>query len=937
MLPKNRMFLRFSLALLCFFVFLSCYDPFSLNGNDGFGTFSITIGSTNPRASWLGGLSPEDLVHQIKIIHNDGRIVHDTVIVPGETATFSVFPDTYRFEVEAYDGSLLKAIGFAVKEITSGRNDPVVIMMGLGSGTEEDPFLVINADTLSIIGHPSQQGSFFEDWNLGAHYRQMTDIDLHTVSWKAIGNRETPFYGSYDGNGFLIDQLSIFDFDSDDIGFFGYIDGGRVSNLGIVNAFIMGLNNLGGIAGTITNGTTIENCFVGDDGTMQSQIRGMDNVGGVVGRSEGSTVINCLSEVDVFASTGNTGGIAGYVFDGSLIQNCFALGGVQGFDAIGGIVGNVRESEVLNCVALNKKITSESGSNIGRVFGQDDEGTYNNNYGRIHMDMSVSSRDTFGDTETGKHETVFYVDPAEKEDAPDSKFGKTITEDEWESASWWKDTALFGAPAWDLNQDGLPKLISGGNRQTLQVSEFILRRLGNVQIFSGDFEVGSVLRAMYTGSENVSFQWYQDGIAVASGHEFTANKIGAYYVVASYTDIYEPRTSEQIFIMDKGLPFLPGTVTIRHDNYISDTATITGTLLTAEYHELPGVTYRYHWNRDNHSIPGETSQSYIPMEPGKYSVTIGADGYNSITSEVVSVYSLLGTGTSQDPFVVYNAETLERVGKETHTGGFSLDSYYMQVADIDLSGRSDWIPIGVSKDNAFTGTYDGGGFTIDNLTINDANDYVTGMFAVLNINGTVRNLNLTNVNITASRNVGSIAGDMYGYSSIENCHVTGTINAANRDSSFRSLAGGIVGWMYDSGFVSNCLAMVNIHAAGNTNGGIAGFVSGGMVFFNVALNERITSSYNSELIGRIAGGSDGILINNYARADMDLRYNTYNDGTGGTTPNPLLTGDNQRDGESADAGLYNTQEFWQNTMMFDFVSVWEWDFDSRLPKLRKNR
>ena len=96
-------------------------------------------------------------------------------------------------------------------------------------------------------------------------------------------------------------------------------------------------------------------------------------------------------------------------------------------------------------------------------------------------------------------------------------------------------------------------------------------------------------------------------------------------------------------------------------------------------------------------------------------------------------------------------------------------------------GGSNWTPI-----QGYAGTFDGGGKTITGLTINKSTMNV-GLFASIAEGGTVKNLKLDKVNVTANSNVGAIAGQNRG--TIENCSVSGSVTG----SSDNSCVGGIVG------------------------------------------------------------------------------------------------------------------------------------------------
>ena len=155
-------------------------------------------------------------------------------------------------------------------------------------------------------------------------------------------------------------------------------------------------------------------------------------------------------------------------------------------------------------------------------------------------------------------------------------------------------------------------------------------------------------------------------------------------------------------------------------------------------------------------------------------------------------------------YEVYNADGLLAWNKAVQ-GNLLLNCTL--TADINLAGK-EWTPIG-DYYNRYTGTFDGGGHTIKNLTINQYGNYV-GMIDFLGEGGTVKNVTLENVNITGNRNmiggggdcVGSVVGDNYG--TVIACTASGNVSGT-------LYVGGVVG--YNNGTVTACY-----HASGNVSG-----------------------------------------------------------------------------------------------------------------------
>lgn len=183
----------------------------------------------------------------------------------------------------------------------------------------------------------------------------------------------------------------------------------------------------------------------------------------------------------------------------------------------------------------------------------------------------------------------------------------------------------------------------------------------------------------------------------------------------------------------------------------------------------------------------------------------------------VLLLALCPAAAADAPCEISSAEELSLL-RETPDGDFVL------TADIDMTGV-DWQPI------AFSGTLDGGGHTIYNLTISslgadraetvDGNDKtydtaLTGFFSVLS-GASVRNLSLRGVNIAVETPENVFAGTLAGFASpetvLENVSVfdaridlTETCQREPADEHDRCIAGigGLVG--FGGGTYTNCSA-----------------------------------------------------------------------------------------------------------------------------------
>ena len=191
---------------------------------------------------------------------------------------------------------------------------------------------------------------------------------------------------------------------------------------------------------------------------------------------------------------------------------------------------------------------------------------------------------------------------------------------------------------------------------------------------------------------------------------------------------------------------------------------------------------------------------------------IRADGSKVTASRVLEAlgFTIADGGTT---YIIYTAGGLEAWATEIKNDA-SLNCTLAD--DITLpvvtDGGSNWTPI-----QGYAGIFDGGGKTITGLTINKSTMNV-GLFASIAEGGTVKNLTLDDVNIiTASSNVGAIAGENRG--TIENCSVSGSVTSSRM---YSDCVGGIVG--QNNGTITGCTVEGSVKAKdADSVGGIAGW------------------------------------------------------------------------------------------------------------------
>ena len=128
-----------------------------------------------------------------------------------------------------------------------------------GDGSSGNPYQI------STLEHLLWITEYDDEWD--KHYIQTANIDAFSTSslndssgFSPIGNNSTKFTGSYDGDGYTINGLTIDRESTNYIGLFGYTNGATIQDLGVTNVNIKGKHYVGALVGS-NEGSTISNCY----------------------------------------------------------------------------------------------------------------------------------------------------------------------------------------------------------------------------------------------------------------------------------------------------------------------------------------------------------------------------------------------------------------------------------------------------------------------------------------------------------------------------------------------------------------------------------------------------------------------------------------------------------------------------------------------------
>ncbi|MFZ5600765.1 MAG: leucine-rich repeat protein [Bacillota bacterium] len=220
-----------------------------------------------------------------------------------------------------------------------------------------------------------------------------------------------------------------------------------------------------------------------------------------------------------------------------------------------------------------------------------------------------------------------------------------------------------------------------------------------------------------------------------------------------------------------------------------------------------------------------------------------------------------GDGSENDPYLVSSAANLVWMSLTNNANNGFEDKYFKQTAYIDMSGISNFIPIG-DLSNAFMGHYDGHGHKIINLTV-DVTTEMAGLFGVIGITGEVKGLTLENVSINIASNGDASAGGIAGANmgKISGCHikVSGGADSSISAGGTRSVfIGGIAGFNMGSISQSSNAAEIRLlSGADGITGGIAGGDDSGSIdnCFNTGKINNAGGNYTILASGGILGRS----------------------------------------------------------------------------------
>ena len=662
----------------------------------------------------------------------------------------------------------------------------------------------------------------------------------------ANNGQQMVYAGIFDGKGHSISGLyaNLYDAPVEDseyafnkksfAGLFG-LDAGVTRNLGIMDSYMRGEYNIGGICGSAEGGT-IQNCY------STATVCGESYLGGICGRSRSNSIIeNCYNAGNVFGNGKSIGGICGD--NGATLQDCYNVGNVNGKFNVGGIVGGSSGSGntiwIKDC--YNRGNVIGDTKDIGGIGGYIGYSLVENCYSQATVSGNTNVGGICGNSNKVDFQNAYYDSNLYTGNAIGYLKDATIKQTEGKPSQAFESGEIAYLLQADREEPVWGQTLSGNDVQTYPV-------LGGAKVYQvteykGCIESTGIAGTTYNNANAPVFEphVYENGFCtICSAYEPAVLTTGKYDIdvngeITDSDEAYEIGNAGQLYWF-AGL--VNGTLTDGTAQNLKANAVLTADIIVNK-----DLLTSINTDDDGNVTNGKSFRIWLPIgkinsykrKPMLYAGIFDGKGHS-----ISGVYANLYDAPVEDPKNIYN--------NKDYAGLFGLlEGVTRNLSVIDSYMRGDYCIGGIC------GNEDGG--TIQNCysaaTV-CGDSYIGGICGRSQSNSIIENCYNAGYIYGADGSIGGICGD--NCATLQGCYNVGIVKG-------KRCVGGIVGVSSGLGntiWLKDCYNKGSV--IGNTieTGGIGGYIGYSLVE-NCYSQATVSGNTN---VGGICGNSNKVDFQN---------------------------------------------------------------------------
>ena len=659
----------------------------------------------------------------------------------------------------------------------------------------------------------------------------------------ANNGQQMVYAGIFDGKGHSISGLyaNLYDAPVEDseyafnkksfAGLFG-LDAGVTRNLGIMDSYMRGEYNIGGICGSAEGGT-IQNCY------STATVCGESYLGGICGRSRSNSIIeNCYNAGNVFGNGKSIGGICGD--NGATLQDCYNVGNVNGKFNVGGIVGGSSGSGntiwIKDC--YNRGNVIGDTKDIGGIGGYIGYSLVENCYSQATVSGNTNVGGICGNSNKVDFQNAYYDSNLYTGNAIGYLKDATTEKTEGKPSQAFESGEIAYLLQADREEPVWGQTLSGNDVQAYPV-------LGGAKVYQvteykGCIESTGIAGTTYNNANAPVFEphVYENGFCtICSAYEPAVLTTGKYDIdangeITDSDEAYEIGNAGQLYWF-AGL--VNGTLTDGTAQNLKANAVLTADITVNE-----DLLTSINTDDDGNVTNGSSFKAWRPMGM--------ADENGEFTGHYKGIFD--GNGYSISGLYVNRDEATADVNSrfKSSIGLFGYhDGVTKNLGILDSYMRGNYCIGGICGYN------DGG--TIQNCysaaTV-CGDSYIGGICGRSRSNSIIENCYNAGYVYGATRSIGGICGD--NYSTIESCYNIGIIEG-------NFMVGGIVGVSSGLGntiWIKDCYNRGNVIGDTIDIGGIGGYIGSSLVE-NCYSQATVSGNTN---VGGICGNSNKVDFQN---------------------------------------------------------------------------